>query len=451
MRSNLSRSAFPAAVLLSLALPAVTGCKPVTNAKGACWAGNLALTASKDAAAVGRYGAGIDAPMQDLMEVSGAPSCAIAVVGENRIATLNAYGDSFAMDGSLLDPMLPAVAQTRLYVGSIAKTITALAMLRLEEESTSRGGIGTGPRVSLLDRPLVDLYPPVAEVPEWASFTPRQLLAHATGIPKNPNPSEDDALEDLPAAAGPFPGIHPRHAFVVYRNTMPRIAGFVAGYSARYSNIGYSLVGAAIDWQTALPDVAGSASGYERWTFEQVALADDQLGEPTMLSMCLGTPWRAPQMDNLAKGFASGSKVPLDAPNYSGWEGPAGGWTMTIGDLGRLIVAIHTDARISAASRAEMFASLSQDGVSEPNTWCLGVWRSIDGHDLRWGKGGDIDGFTSDLIAYRDAGVGAAIVCNQSDVSHDALRDTIRTIIDPCRYEAPEDRPAYCSPPSDPR
>lgn len=432
-------------VPLLTALSLLAGCTPLTNSERACWPGNLTLTARKDAAAVNRYAVGIDTPMEDLMALSGAPSCAIAVVADDRIATINAYGDDpFDLGGPLLDPQSPAVAQTRLYVGSIAKTITALAMLKLAEDAAG-GGIGTGPPVSLLDRPLVDLYPPVAEVPEWESFTPRQLLAHATGIPKDPNPLDDAALDLLPAAAGPFPGIHPRHAFVVYRDTLPRVQGFEGSYTARYSNIGYSLVGAAIDWQTTA-SVAGSTSGYERWVFQQVALADNRLSEPTMLSLCLGTPWRAPNMHNLARGFLPGSNTPLGPPNFSGWEGPAGGWTMTIGDLGRLIIAINTNARIAPASQSAMLANVAQGPVSDPNDWGLGVWRSVVGTDIRYGKGGDTTGFTSDFIAYRDAGVGAAVVCNLDGVSHDTLRSTIRSIIDPCRAANPADRPAFCSP-----
>ncbi len=71
------------------------------------------------------------------MTTSGAPPCAVVVVGENQIATINGYGDTFATDGPLLDPGTPAIAQTRLYVGSISKTVTALAMLKLAEEATS--------------------------------------------------------------------------------------------------------------------------------------------------------------------------------------------------------------------------------------------------------------------------------------------------------------------------
>lgn len=259
-------------------------------------------------------------------------------------------------------------------------------------------------------------------------------------------PPDDAALDALPAAAGPHPGIHPRHAFVVYRDTQPRNAGFQGQFDARYSNVGYALIGAAIDWQ-AVENVAGDESGYERYVFENIAREGNTIAEPSMLSMCLGTPWRAPNMDNLARGFASGSSTPLGPPDFSGWEGPSGGWTMTIGDLGRLVIAINTNARTSPASQGEMLADVSSGPVSDPNDWGLGVWRAPISGDLRYGKGGDTTGFTSDFIAYRDAGVGAAVVCNQTGVGHTVMRDTLRTIIDRCLDNPPDARPGYCMPP----
>ncbi len=174
--------------LMALSLLIVVACTPQTNAIRACSQANVTLTGRKDADAVDRFSQGIDVPMQDVMASSGALSCAVVVVGENRVATINGYGVPFEIGGALLDPETPAVAQTRLYVGSISKTITALAMLKLAEDEPS-GGLAGGPPVSMLDRPIVEFYPPVAEVPEWADFTPRMYLAHATGVPKDPNPA----------------------------------------------------------------------------------------------------------------------------------------------------------------------------------------------------------------------------------------------------------------------
>jgi CubicO group peptidase (beta-lactamase class C family) len=431
--------------LVAIALLTVVACTPQTNVIRACSQANVTLTGRKDADTVNRFSQGIDVPMQDVMASSGALSCAVVVVGENRVATINGYGVPFEIGGALLDPETPAVAQTRLYVGSISKTITALAMLKLAEDEPGGGLVG-GPPVSMLDRPIVEFYPPVAEVPEWANFTPRMYLAHATGVPKDPNPLDTAALNTLPAAAGSNPGIHPRHAFVVYRDTQPRIAGFQGQFTARYSNIGYSLIGAAIDWQE-VDNVASDEPGYERYVFEKIALDDNKTTEPTMISMCLGAAWRAPEMDNLAKGFLPGSTTPLAAPNFAGWEGPSGGWTMTIGDLGRLMIAINTNARISQASSDAMMANVATGPLLGTSIWGLGIWRNVASGDRRYGKGGDITGFSSDFIAYRDASVGAGIICNQNGVSHPLLRGAIRDIIDPCIDNPAESRPAYCSPP----
>lgn len=442
------RPGFPRALraaVLALAVAGTAACAPLTNEPNACRGAAVSLTGFKDEDAVGRFGGEIDTAMQTVMASSSPPSCALVVVAQNRISTINRYGQPFDVGGNLFVQQLPDVAQTRLYVGSISKTITALAMMKLAELEADPGGIVGTPPVSLLDRRLADLYPPVgSEEPQWAGFTPRQYLAHATGAANWPNPMEDSALGSLPASAGPNPGIHPRHAFVVYRNTDPARVPFTASFDAVYSNIGYSMVGAAIDWQV-VDDRAGSEPGYEKFVYENVALDENTTSPPSMLSLCLGTPWRAPNMANLARGFTAASNAPAGAPNFSGWEGPAGGWTMTIGDLGRLIIAINTNARVSQGMTDQMMANVATGPVSNPADWGLGVWRTrIGAGEVRYGKGGDITGFTSDFMAYRDAGVGAGIVCNQGSMSHGVLRTALRAIIDPCRQSAP---PAYCSPP----
>ena len=451
MRINATPRLLVTSAVLTSAL--ISGCAPNVNSNRACPISGVTLTGRKDAALIGRYTIGIEHPLQALVDSSHAPSCTVVVVGHNRLATINRYGVPFAINTPLADPASSRVVQTRLNIGSISKTLTALAMLKLAESQASPT------QTSLLDRSLVDLFPPANEVAEWRNRTIRSYLAHTSGAPYWPMPIDNAALTALEPQAGPHPGIHPRYAFNVYKNTADRYKKIEEPYTARYSNVGYTLVGAAIDWQTT-DDVSGDAPGYERYVFRHVALKDNTTASPAMLSMCLSSPWRAPHMANLAIGHAKMSSSPMGLgstvvaisppANYSGWEGPAGGWTMTIGDLGRLIVAINTNARISAETRDnQMLADASRGPVSLPyGDWGLGVWRTVPWiHELRYGKGGDYPGFTADFIAYRNAGTGAAIVCNLGGVSHVDMRQTIRDIIDPCTTNPPAARPPYCSPP----
>ena len=83
------RARFVGSLAVALAAVALTSCTPITNSEHACPTGNLALTAQKDADSVGRFHSGIDPEMEELLSASGFPSCAIAVVAENRIATIN--------------------------------------------------------------------------------------------------------------------------------------------------------------------------------------------------------------------------------------------------------------------------------------------------------------------------------------------------------------------------
>jgi len=428
---------------------AMTACTPRTTSDRACPIGNLALTALKDPDHFDRYHDGIDAPMAELFRQASPRSCALVVVAQNRIATINHYGVPLDLSNENLDADAIAdaaerVIRARLYVGSISKTVTALAAMKLNEEAVT-GGITTGPPVALIDRPLVELFPPVSEVPDWADFTIKDYLAHKSGAPHDPD-IDDSALDGLPAYLGPHPGIHPRWAFAVYKDTADPIQGFEPGDTARYSNTGYALVGAAIDWQT-VSTPASAEVGYEKYVFKKIALADGKTTDPTMLSMCLGTPWRAPYMDNLAIGYDTDSTTPLAPQNFSGWEGPAGGWTMTIGDLGRLMIAMNTDKRISAGSLTTMLNFYSESELLGIDTkWGLGMWRSLEaGGRMVYGKGGNATGFTSDFVMYRGDGVGAAMVCNQHGVDHLNMRIALRTIMNACVGAGT--KPVYCAPP----
>lgn len=453
------RPALRPALRLAAALTApvlLAACVAPRTEIAACPASNLHLTARKDAAAVGRHTEGIDGPMKALLAGIGAPSCALAVTAQGRLSSINLYGDPLSLSGPQAYPEFPAVAQARLRVGSISKTVTALAALRLAELSDGPGGIAgepggpTGP--GFLDRPLGEIYPPAAEIPEWSQATLRRLLSHTALAARDAEPFDQAAIDALPAAAGSHPAIHPRHAFAGYRGISPKLVSAPASpnpppETARYSNIGFMLAGAAIDWQVLAREGAspsGNADGYERFVWRELGIGAPLSGELSLLSMCLAPDWRSAATANIAVGFdETGAALP--PPDESGWAGPAGGWTMTIGDLGRLIAVIERTGLISAASTSAMLERLGTGPAADPAFWGLGVWRGGGGSGaLRHGKGGDILGFTSDFIAVSGRGLGAAVVCTGRELDHVAIRATLEGIVAACLRNPPSARPEYC-------
>ena len=70
----------------------------------------------------------IDNVARQVLASTGVPSASIAIVRDNQIAYLQAYGDA------RLDPRTPARPEMRYSIGSISKQFTAASVLLLQEE-----------------------------------------------------------------------------------------------------------------------------------------------------------------------------------------------------------------------------------------------------------------------------------------------------------------------------
>ncbi|MEM9386669.1 MAG: serine hydrolase domain-containing protein [Pseudomonadota bacterium] len=407
----------------------------------ACSPTNIALTATKDSDRVNAVTSHVDEAMNALMGTVGNGSCSVVLVAGNTIKTINGYGDPRPPESTDSIPVTWP-AQAPYYVGSIAKTVTALAMLRMIEESPDLGLDDT------LGEHLADY-----DIPSgWSALTLRQLLSHTSGIAKDPTSIDSEAsLQATFPEAGDHPGIHPRYAFESYKRFMPPGLGFNQQFTALYSNIGYSLLGLIIDDRVA-GELAADASGYEAYVFDNIALDAGGLNEPAMVSMCLGASWRADNIENLAAP-RNAAGVGISVFQGNGWEGPSGGWTMTVGDLGRLMIAMEYNERISPTMREEMLTREGRDSGTQMSSetgdevaqYALGVAVEPSGAEPYFAKGGDIDGYTSNFKYYTSANVGAGILCSRQSVSHEALLDAIHAILEPCLGEG-LNKPAFCSP-----
>ncbi|MBL4582343.1 MAG: beta-lactamase family protein [Gammaproteobacteria bacterium] len=104
------------------------------------------------------------ADMEILMSAYDLPSVSIAVAVNGEMVLASARGYANVADG------ISATPATMYSIGSIAKPMTAVAMMRY------------------WDRGIIDLDSPIAaRLPEWpgrhAAITPRQLASHSAGIP----------------------------------------------------------------------------------------------------------------------------------------------------------------------------------------------------------------------------------------------------------------------------
>ncbi|NJL27748.1 MAG: beta-lactamase family protein [Thermoanaerobaculia bacterium] len=376
-KSPLLGSTQPVAVLAALVMagqliacaPRQTGVDQIPNA-------NVSVTAAKDAGVPG-LPAEVDQLVNGFIpNVSTPLGCAVGVMENNQLSGLEGYGWAGFQKNNPAQKR-PMTTSTPSEVGSISKTWTALAILRLQEMNY----------LDIDDKISVHL----ADLPQaWQNFTLRQLLSHGTGLAWNPtfNPTLNDTNELNQFynvnPANPFLGIHPRLVYPAYLGTP--ISAFPQGFTAAYSNTGFLLLGAVID-KIATENAAQLGSkyaSYESFVWRYVGVFDGTLSNADqMLTPGLYEGWRLNDIPDLATGFAWDAMqqqyVELGASNDSlllsgpaGWEGPAGGWTMTIGDLTRLMMAIQNNDVITQTTRDDEM--LVEHGKATVGTLGLGVF-----------------------------------------------------------------------------
>ena len=321
-------------------------CKP-------CNIFNYQLTAAKDAEYIGSLPA-VNAKMNSFINNNQVKGCALGIVCNNKIHYLKTYGYSrdngtetayqYYMPGS---------------IGSISKTMTALAILRLYE----RGFLDINDPINLH----------LASTPvNWSGTKIIDLLAHQSGLPWDPVmnfPSKEEDLKKKFPEGGDHPGIHPRFAYYGYRKTNKTGP---SGTTA-YSNVGYCILGAIIDFITTdeSNDFDEVERGYENFVWWNVGMKGGKISGEIMQTPCLNAYWRKSEIPNLAFDYPDNSDSFFNI-KYTGWEGPPGGWTMTISDLARLMIMINTNQIITQETKDIMMSDYGPFGISSVG---LGIFR----------------------------------------------------------------------------
>lgn len=384
---------------------------------------NHAVTALKDNPSVGMPAA-VDALIAAYLAGPGAPpGCAVGIMQNNTVAYLKGYGLADIENNRPFTHATPAV------VGSVSKTWTALAVLRLMEMGLVN-----------LDLPISNyLSVPAA----WSQFTARQLLSHTAGIQRDPtfNPALNTEVK---LSQFLFPwlnppllqlGIHPRLVLYSYLGTP--VPGFAAGWTARYSNTGYMILGALINEVASdHPAVVGADfRSYESFVWRHVGFFDGKLGNADqMITPALNEYWRQTDIAGLARGYT------WQAPDYvhttffnsstlmlgpAGWEGPPGAWTVTIGDLVRLMMAIQNDDIIAPATRAQM---MTVHGSDPNGNWGLGVNLITKAGLPVFMHDGAYPGFRARYTAWPTRDFGVAIMANESGADMRDITDAIAAV-----------------------
>lgn len=292
---------------------------------------------------------------------------------------------------------LPNTPATVSSIGSITKQFTAAAILKLEEQ----GKLRVNDQMSKY----------VPNVPaDKSMITLHQLLTHSAGFP--------DAIGD------DYEKID-RAAFLERAMRTPLM--FEPGKGYRYTNVGYSILGAIVEMV--------SGQSYERYLSEQLL-------KPAGM---LHTGYKLPDWskDEMAVGYAKdGSRwgTMLDqswADDGPYWHLRANGGIMsTTHDMAVWVEALRTNKVLSKASTDKLFAPHVSEGEGSGSHYGYGwaIFNTPRGTRLITHNGGNGIQF-ADVLWYADEGVTIVVLSNASIKGmQDIAWEVGHMIFDP-RYE----------------
>lgn len=269
-------------------------------------------------------------------------------------------------------PDVPPGPDTAFAIGSISKTFTAAAIMALRDEG----------KLSLTD--------PVSrflDVPAHGGLLLRELLAHASGLQREPVgdiwdtlvvPSIAEVVRDLPDAEQVLPARRRWH----------------------YSNLAYSLLG----------EIVARVDG-RAW----IAAVQSRLLDPLGMTRTSQEP--APPV---AVGYYTDPYTdqvhPEKWPDMGGFSSAGGLWS-TVSDLARWVsfLASGADGVLPAStldemSRPEIMADLEKWTLA----WGLGLELFRRGDRVMVGHEGGMPGFLTCIAVHRAERTGAVVLCNSS-------------------------------------
>ncbi|MDE1150394.1 MAG: serine hydrolase [Azospirillaceae bacterium] len=311
----------------------------------------------------------IDRAVRQVLAEERAPSASIAIVRDGHVAYVAAYGDAS------LSPRIAATPDTRYQLASLSKTLTAHALLLLEQDG----------RLSL-DDPVSGWYP---DVSDGGRATVRQLLQHTAGFP-------DHYPQTYPA--GPRTRPTTPDAIIDEWGRHPLL--FEPGSRFRYSNLNYVLAGR----------IAERAAGGPLFAFLQA-----RVFTPLGMAATLDLDALTPQTPRIATGYVRAALGPLEpAPaEGAGWSFGAGQVVTTAGDLARWDAAFLGHQLLAPAQAQEQITPPTlADGGTSP--YALGLFVSKRGGRTLLYHVGQGLGFLAVNRLYPAEGIAIVVLTNDS-------------------------------------
>lgn len=300
-----------------------------------------------------------------------------AVVAGDRVVWSGGFGVADPRTGA------PATPETVYRAGSITKLVTGMTLVRLARRGVVR-----------LEDDVAAYVPEVAGLAglqaTWPPITLADLAGHTAGLAREPGWSE--------AGVGPRATWRER----VLASLPVTAARTRPGAAHRYSNIGYGILGLALERAAGRPFEA--LVGQE--VLDPLGMADSgfEAGTERPDRVAVGTV-------NVEEGVAD-PRVPRAEHRGRGYRLPGEGLYSTVEDLARVVMALTGalgEVYLDAPSRARLLADRSPDDEDRTG-YGLGVQLTRLGGVLVAGHSGTTPGYTSYLAFDPVSGVGVVLL-----------------------------------------
>jgi CubicO group peptidase (beta-lactamase class C family) len=411
------------AAALTIGLLASPACyrAPTKTGSDQVYDPNIEMTALKDNALASKTWKVVDDHMKLILGNLEAPGCAVGIARGGELTYLQGYGKA-KLGGENWG------VGTMGAVGSVSKTFTAAGLLLMHQLGIVDVNQDVG-NYAFSGNAALD------------NVAVAKLLNHTGGVGGGTKGAAfaptwepgSDAKACIDGAAINCVTVakelaEPRLAYDQYSAT-EAVSALAPGQGV-YSNVGYSVAGAIIDKLTA----GTSYDGYEGWIWHRLGrYKPSELDVDNLLSLALTHSWRATDIPHRAVGYkpdGMGGYTPYEAFDLAsvggveGWEGPAGGWAMTIGDLTRFTLALNTEKIVNNTMLSAMrFNWANLDDLSDDAG--MGMLLGSAGKAPYW-HGGQIGGHTAAWTWWDNSNgssLAIALMCNRENLSPYTLRD----------------------------
>jgi serine beta-lactamase-like protein LACTB, mitochondrial len=339
----------------------------------------------------------IVAAVSRFMGTTHVPGVSIAVVenGELKWATGFGFAD--------LENNVPTSEHTLFRLGSISKSLTAVAAMELSE----RGKLD-------LDAPVEKYCPQFPQ--KSAPITTRLVMGHLGGIRHYKSDSQDD-----PEVGNTKHFDDPIQAGLDFFKNDALVAD--PGKQFHYSTQGYTLVGCIIE--------GASGDKYVDFVTRNVFL-------PAGMSHTQSDDRFAiiPHRTRFYRKTNSGTVENADFLDSS-YKVPGGGWLSSAEDMGRFEVATLNDTLLKRSTRDLMLTPL-KPGEGKPNGYALGWATFRDNGILSAGHGGGQQGTSTDFLIAPEKSVGVVVLANMEEIPVNQLsREILKILLGPGSNQKP--------------